>query len=225
MPHRESQHLLLRQEAESEARAMATPPVSTITDPHPYVIQPTTPAPYNLYIRRHCLYHPLSNLLYNKSLLAPNCIGQHATNLEIVVRAETIFNILRRLTKRILAAPYPIYSHSTSYTSVHSASSSSMHPAPSVSGHQRPPMASRTSSNTSVTTLSHNRPPMPPRTSSGTSIAPSLLGHHHPLMPPRTSSATSVATSEPKPALKQTKPWIGNSNHSPRTYDYPYISP
>jgi hypothetical protein len=125
------------------------------------------------------------------------------------------FYILRQLTLDIPAAPYPIYSHSNSYTSVHSASSSSMYPL-SASGHQRPPMAPRTSSVTSVTpSLSGQRPPMPPRTSSAASVTPSLSGQRPP-MPPRTSSATSVTPSEPKPALKQTKTWDGHSTYGPR---------
>jgi hypothetical protein len=160
----------------------------TIMD-HPRCdIQPTT-----LILHARHNQH-LNNLRYNRNLAGCICIGLLVTSQEIVVRVYFNFSIIRFLIS-LLAAPYPIYSHSNSYTSVHSASSSSIYPS-SASGNQRPPMA--------------------PRTSSATSVAQSVLGHHRPPMPSRTSSATSVTPSEPKPVLKHTKGWIGHSTYGPR---------
>lgn len=65
---------------------------------------------------------------------------------------STSINVfLKAYTLQSKAAPYPIYAHSSSYSSVHSTSSSSLHPGSSASGHR----------------------PRPPRTASSGSVAPS----------------------------------------------------
>ena len=126
-------------------RCFATGAIAMLMRPlHYYVFQPMT-----LLLRNRHKRH-LSSPQSNQSLLVCDCIAPLVKHLEIVVRTYFQLQFIpynSQLT--FLAAPYPIYSHSNSYTSVHSASSSSIHPS-SASGHQRPPMAPRTSSATSI---------------------------------------------------------------------------
>jgi hypothetical protein len=94
------------------------------------------------------------NLLCNRNLVECICIGPLITNREIVIHVYFNLPIIRLLISP-LAAPYPIYFHSTS---VHSTSSVT-NVAQSVLGHHRTPT-----------------PPLcPPRTSSATSITPEGL--------------------------------------------------